>query len=106
MTDEVSENETFKTRLQLWATVLTTMLTFGTIGYALVSEINALRQDISILRERQNVSTETISKFTASGPRFTASDGDRLRTEIEKIADRTRAIETKIIIIEDRMTRK
>ena len=96
----------FKVKLQLWGTVLTTLVTFGTIGYTLVSEIHSIRNEISIIRERQNTNTEAIAKFIAPGPRFTAQDGDKLRSELEKTTDRVRLLENKVIIIEDRAGRR
>jgi len=103
-----SENkaEDFKTKLQLWGTVMVTIVTFGTIGFNLVSELYSLRNELVVIRERQNNNTEAIAKFTSPGPRFTAQDGDKLRAELDKTTDRIRLLENKIIIIEDRAGRR
>jgi len=103
---EESESDTFRNKLQLWGTVLTTLVTFGTIGYALVSEINSIRSELIIIRERQNINTDAIAKFTAPGPRFTKDDGDRLRAEIEKNAEKLRTLEYEILLMKDRASRK
>jgi hypothetical protein len=105
MTEE-SESDTFRNKLQLWGTVMTTLVTFGTIGYALVSEIHSIRSELIIIRERQNINTDAISKFTSPGPRFTKDDGDRLRAEVERNADRLRTVEQDILLIKDRASRK
>ena len=100
------DNDDFKTKLQLWGTVLTTLVTFGTIGYTLVSELHSIRNEIAIIRERQNANTEAIVRFSAPGPRFTAQDGDKLRSELDKTTDRLRVLENKVIVIEDRAGRR
>jgi len=82
------------------------LVTFGTIGYTLVSEIHSIRSELIIIRERQNINTDAIAKFTAPGPRFTKDDGDRLRAEIEKNADRLRIVEDDILLMKDRAGRK
>jgi len=100
------DDEDFKTRLQLWATVLTSLVTFGTIGYALVSELSGLKNEISVIRERQNVNTEAVARFMSPGPRFTAQDGDKLRDELIRQESRVRALENKLSILEDRAGRR
>jgi hypothetical protein len=99
-------NDGFKVKLQLWGTVLTTLVTFGTIGYTLVSETHSIRNEISIIRERQNTNTEAITKFIAPGARFTAQDGNKLHSDIEKTAERVRLLENKVIVLEDRAGRR
>ena len=100
------ESDSFRNKLQLWGTVLTTLVTFGTIGYTLISEIHTLRSEILILRERQAANTDALTKFTAPGPRFTKDDGDRMRVELEKVADQVRALENDVLLIKDRANRR